>query len=59
MYILMYIIISGVDQGFTFDLHHLVNPKSPQANFILEFSLAANLISKFSDLENCKKNLEL
>ena len=46
-------------QGFTFDLHHLVNSKSPQANFILEFSQAANLITKFRDLENSKKNPEL
>ena len=45
-------------KGFTFNLHHLANPKSTQANFILEFSQAANLITKFSELENCKKNLE-
>ena len=45
-------------QGFTFDLHHLANLKSPQANFILEFSQAANLITKFSGLKNCKGILE-
>ena len=33
--------------GFTFDLHHLANPKSPKANFILEFPQAANLNLSF------------
>ena len=47
-------------QGFTFDLHHLANPKSPKANYILEFLQAANLITKFSDLDrNYKKYLKL
>ena len=46
---------NGCIQGFTFDLHHLANPKSPQANFILEFSLAANLIWKFFRLRKLQK----